>query len=249
MIRFQVIVAFFLTGILLTELLVSDSLFPISVKEAALSGVSPSPNNDRPSWWYSRHQKVCEQVRNSNAGLLMIGDSIMQGWEDEGHALWQQFYEKRQAVNLGFDGDRTDHLLWRLENGEVEGIAPKIAVVLIGTNDIAMGRSARHTASGIQAILSALQRRLPDTKIVLLSIFPRSATRYDRLRQTIDATNDLIAHYADSKQVFYLDLTKQFVDEKGYIPKELMPDFVHPSKLGYQIWAETMEETIEKLFY
>jgi beta-glucosidase len=110
----------------------------------------------------------------------VIGDSITQGWADEGGRIWDAYYGRRRAVNLGFNGDRTEHVLWRLDHGEVEGIAPKLAVVMIGTNNTGVRHDPpEETAAGIQAILAILRTRLPGTKILLLDVFPRSPSAID----------------------------------------------------------------------
>ncbi|HEU4683883.1 MAG TPA: GDSL-type esterase/lipase family protein [Nitrospira sp.] len=179
----------------------------------------------------------------------MIGDSITQGWEDEGQPIWQTFYASRRAANLGFNGDRTEHVVWRLEHGEVEGVAPRLAVVLIGTNDLASGRSVEDTARGIRSVVHALRMKLPCTTILLLAVFPRSASPSDPIRLSIRSVNRLIARYADGEHIFYLDLGDKFTDDQGYLRKDLMPDTIHLNRLGYQVWADSMEQTIEGLLH
>lgn len=97
------------------------------------AAVTPVPRA-KPDWWMPRHQAVLDRVSQGNVDLLMIGDSITHGWENSGKAVWDQYYAPRNAANLGFGGDRTEHVLWRLQNGEVDNIDPKLAVLMIGTN-------------------------------------------------------------------------------------------------------------------
>jgi beta-glucosidase len=151
-------------------------------------------------------------------------------------------------VNLGFNDDRTEHVLWRLEHGEIEGIAPKLAVVMIGTNNTGARHDlAEETTAGIQAILTTLRKGLPGTKILLLGVFPRSPSADDPLRRLNDAINDRLRAYADNRHIFFLDLSRQFLDDRGRLSQDLMPDYLHPSERGYQVWADGMEDEIRKL--
>jgi beta-glucosidase len=200
------------------------------------------------SWWTTRHEHALARVRQGDVDLLLIGDSITQGWDDEGRRILDAYYGRRRAVNLGFSGDRTEHVLWRLDHGEVEGIAPKLAVVMIGTNNTGVRHDPQEeTAAGIQAILTTLRTRLPNTKILLLGVFPRSASANDPFRRLNAAINDRLRHYADNQQVFFLDLSRHFLDDQGHLTQDLMPDYLHPNERGYQVWAEGMEDMIRKL--
>ena len=208
--------------------------------------VVPVPQT-KPSWT-TRHEQILGRIRQGEVDLLLIGDSITHGWEDVGRRIWDKYYGHRRAVNLGFGGDRTEHVLWRLNHGEVEGITPKLAVVLIGTNNT----GARHdppeeTAAGIQAILTTLRTRLPSTKILLLGVFPRSASVDDPLRRLNVAINDHLRAHADNQQVFFLDLSRYFLDDHGRLSQNLMPDYLHPNERGYQVWADGTEDMIRKL--
>lgn len=201
------------------------------------------------SWWMPRHeQKLAELQEQDQVGLLMIGDSITHGWENTGRKVSDEFYGQRNAFNLGFSGDRTEQVLWRLEHGEVEGISPKVAVVMIGTNNTGHRQDKpEHTAAGIKAILSQLRKRLPETKVLLLAIFPRGADANDPLRKLNEAINQIIAGYADDENVIFLDIDDAFLDETGELPKSIMPDLLHPNEKGYRLWAEAMEPTLKKL--
>jgi beta-glucosidase len=200
------------------------------------------------SWWTTQHEDTLARIRQGEVDLLMIGDSITQGWADEGRRIWDTYYGRRRAVNLGFNGDGTEHVLWRLDHGEIEGIAPKLVVVMIGTNNTGTRHDPpEETAAGIQAILTTLHARLPGTKILLLGVFPRSASGDDLFRRLNAAINDRIRHYADNQQVFFLDLSPRFLDSGGRLAQDLMPDYLHPSERGYQVWADGMEDMIRKL--
>ncbi|MDF0644730.1 MAG: GDSL-type esterase/lipase family protein [Nitrospira sp.] len=217
-----------------------------SVPEGKPAAVVPAPQAE--SWWTTRHEHVLARIRQGNVGLLFIGDSITQGWASKGRSVWDEYYERRRAVNLGFAGDRTEHVLWRLDHGEIEGITPKLIVLMIGTNN----SGHRHdppaeTAAGIEAILRTLLMGLPGTKILLLGIFPRGASGADHLRQLNAAINERIRHFADSQRVFFLDLSRRFLDEQEHASRELLPDYLHLSERGYQVWADGMETMIKTL--
>ena len=218
----------------------------IQVLDRKPAAVVPVPQTA--SWWTTQHEHSLASIRQGEVDLLLIGDSITQGWVDEGRRIWDAYYGRRRAVNLGFNGDRTEHVLWRLDHGEIEGIAPKLVVVMIGTNNTGTRHDPpEETAAGIQAILTTLRTRLPVTKILLLGVFPRSASADDPLRRLNAAINDRLRHYADNQQVFFLDLSRRFLDDWGRLSQDLMPDYLHPSERGYQVWADGMEDVIRKL--
>jgi lysophospholipase L1-like esterase len=200
-------------------------------------------------WWMPRHeQKLNDLKKQERVDLLMIGDSITHGWENSGKTVWDEFYGKRHAFNIGFSGDRTEQVLWRLDHGAVDGISPKLAVIMIGTNNAGHRQDpAEQTAAGIKAIVASLQKKLPQTKILLLGIFPRGAEPSDKLRTLNVATNKIISGYADNERIFYLDISDRFLNEDGVLSKEVMPDLLHPREKGYRIWAEAMEPSIAKL--
>ncbi|MEM7235199.1 MAG: platelet-activating factor acetylhydrolase IB subunit, partial [Planctomycetota bacterium] len=201
------------------------------------------------SWWMKRHhEKLAALKKTSRVDLLMVGDSITHGWEKRGRKTWDEYYAKRNAFNIGFSGDRTEHVLWRLAHGAVDGIAPKVAVVMIGTNNTGQRRDpADETAAGVAAIVKDLRKRLPTTKVLLLAIFPRSPRAHDEQRKLNDAINERIQKLADEKAVFYLDINSSFLDGNGTLTKEIMPDYLHPHEKGYGIWANAMEPTLAKL--
>ena len=115
------------------------------------------------------HEQFLDQARKGNIDLLFLGDSITQGWHN--NEVWKRFYGPRHAANFGIGGDRTQHVLWRIENGEIDGIHPRVAVLMIGTNN-AGSNSADEIAAGVTAIVQELRKRLPETKVLLLGVFP-----------------------------------------------------------------------------
>ncbi len=196
--------------------------------------------------WMQRHDSINEHVRKGDAELLMIGDSITHGWEGKGRQVWEKYYGKRHAVNLGIGGDRTQHVLWRLEHGNIDGIHPKLAVLMIGTNNSG-SNTPEQIAAGVRAIVEKLRSSLPATKVLVLAIFPRGPKPDNRLRKVNEAANEQIAKLADGKNVFYLDINQKFLKEDGTLTKDIMPDFLHPNAQGYEIWASSMEPTVARL--
>lgn len=209
----------------------------------ANSATEPAPKNEE--WWQARHASMNERVKQGNADLLFIGDSITHGWEGEGAAVWEQYYAPRNAVNLGIGGDQTQHVLWRLENGNIDGLSPKLAVIMIGTNNHA-ANSAEEIAEGVTAIVRKLRNDLPDMKILLLAIFPRTDVGQE-FQDKLKKVNTLIADLAADKMVTCFDIGRFFLDDAGNLPTEVMPDLLHPNAKGYKIWAEAIEPKIAEL--
>jgi len=211
--------------------------------KARHDAVTPVP---RSGGWMKRHEAMNDRVKKGNVDLVFIGDSITQGWEGRGKNVWETFYGKRNAVNLGISGDRTQHVIWRLDNGNLEGIAPKAAVIMIGTNN--SGRnSPQEIAEGVTAIVRQLQEKTPTTKILLLATFPRGATPEDQKRQVNEKSNAIVAKLAADDNVEYLDIGPKFLGDDGSLSKEIMPDLLHLSEQGYTIWAESIEASLSKL--
>ena len=207
------------------------------------SAIKPEPRDGN---WMKRHDSFNARVKQGNVDVLFIGDSITQGWEGAGKGVWAERYTKRNAVNLGIGGDRTQHVLWRLDNGNIDGIKPKAAVLMIGTNNSG-SNTPEEIADGVKAIVAKLQAKLPETKVLVLAIFPRGADDKDARRQTNSKANALVAPIADGKKVFYLDIGPKFLAADGTLSKEIMPDLLHLSPQGYTIWADSIEEKLAEL--
>src|SRR5262249_13898032 len=142
-------------------------------------------------------------------------------------------------------GDRTQHVLWRIDNGEIEGIKPRVVVLMIGTNNV-KDNSAAEIADGIKAIVSRLREKLPDTKILLLGVFPRGETPNSG-RVKLMEFNEKVSSLGDGKKVTYLDIGKSFMNDDGTISKDIMYDFLHLTPKGYQIWADAIEPTLARM--
>lgn len=205
--------------------------------------IKPVP---REGGWVARHESFNKRVAEGNVDLLLIGDSITQGWEGAGKDVWAKYYTPRHAVNLGIGGDRTQHVLWRLDNGNIKGIHPKAAVLMIGTNNSG-SNTPEQIAEGVTAIVQKLRKELPETKILLLAVFPRGADKSDPRRQVNEATNAIVSKLDDGKMVYYLDIGPAFLADDGTLSKEIMPDLLHLNPKGYQIWAEAIEPKLAVL--
>lgn len=214
------------------------------VQAAENDTVVPVPREQ--DWWMERHQSMNERVAKGNVDVIFIGDSITHGWESGGKEIWAKYYAPRNAVNLGIGGDRTQHVLWRLENGNIDGISPKLAVLMIGTNN-ANDNTPEEIAEGVKAIVEKLRSELPETKILLLAIFPRGENDEDPLRQTNMKANELIAELDDGEMVKYVSINDKFLTEDRVLPRDIMPDLLHPNAKGYKIWAEAIEPHVAEV--
>jgi beta-glucosidase len=208
------------------------------------SGCGPEAVVPRGRWggWMRLHRGLVERATKGGVDLLFLGDSITQLWNDE---IWNRFYGPRHAANFGICGDRTQHVLWRIQNGELEGIDPKVVVLMIGTNNTD-SCSAEEITQGVTAIVAELRHRLPRAKILLLGVFPRGE-RPDAIRAKLDSVNELMAKLDDGSAVKFLDIGMAFLNEDGTISPEIMPDYLHLSLQGYRIWAEAMEPTLHAM--
>lgn len=197
----------------------------------------------------ARHNQFNEISKKGEAQIVFLGDSITQGWE--GHAaIWKAAFEQYEPANFGIGGDRTEHVLWRVDNGNFDGLKPKLVVLMIGTNNTGHRggkETAEQTAAGVKAIIERLAKKCPDTKVLLLGIFPRGATTEDKLRVHNAAINEHLAHLADGKKVHYQDIGKAFLQPDGTLSKEIMPDLLHLSAKGYQIWADSIKDKVAEL--
>jgi lysophospholipase L1-like esterase len=199
------------------------------------------------NWWQERHEQKMAAAKQGDWELIFLGDSITHSWEKTGKQTWQQYYGKRKALNLGFSGDRTEHVLWRLDHGELDGCKPKVVVLMIGTNNTGHRKDPPQAiAAGVKKILERIEAKSPQTKVLLLAIFPRAADKNDPQRMNNDKTNTLLAKLADDR-VTYLDINERFLMPDGTLSKEIMPDLLHPKQKGYAIWAEAIEPTLKDM--
>jgi len=207
------------------------------------SATDPVPKT-KPGWM-ARHEAMNSKAKAGGIDLIYIGDSIVQFFDTKGLDVWTRYYAPRKALNLGISGDRTQHVLWRLDNGNLEGISPKLAIVMIGQNN-GGHNSAEEIAEGVTAVVGRIRTKLPQTKILLLGIFQRREKPTPE-REVLSKANEIISKLADGKTIHFMDINPLFVQADGTIPADLMPDFEHPSAKGYQTWAEAIEPEVAKL--
>ena len=207
---------------------------------------TPVPRHDE--GWVKRQEMLNKRVKkHQDAQLLFLGDSITHGWEGGGKEIWEKYYTKRHAVNLGIGGDRTEHVLWRLDHGNLDGLHPKLAVLMIGTNNSGSNTS-EEIADGVRAIVEKLRAKVPECKVLILAIFPAWSQPARTICDMVnEAANERIAKLADDQHVFYLDIGPKFLGPDGTLSKDIMPDRLHPNAKGYEIWAESIEPTVARL--
>ena len=228
---------------ILPLIVLTASIVPGAEADEPHDAIKPVP---RGGGWMKRHESFNKRAAMGDADLVFIGDSITQGWEGKGKGVWEKFYGKRKAVNLGIGGDRTQHVIWRLDNGNLYNIKPKVAVIMIGTNNSG-SNTPEQIADGVEVIVKQLRKKTPDTKILLLAVFPRGTNNDDKRRQVNEKTNAIFSKFDDGKHVHYLDIGKKFLEKDGTLTKEIMPDLLHLSEKGYTIWAESIEEKLATL--
>jgi beta-glucosidase len=194
-----------------------------------------------------RHEQFLARIHEGPIGLLFLGDSIMDAWPSRGKESWQKF-AKYDPADFGISGDRTEHVLWRITHGELDGIRPKVVVVMIGTNNVGHFKDEKPewAAAGVKKIVETIHAKLPETKVLLLGVFPRDA-KDSPTRKKVEATNQIISKLDDGQKTRYLDIGKEFLDSEGEIPKDIMPDRLHPNAKGYDIWYEAMRPLLEKM--
>ena len=221
---------------------------PATAHEAADEPAIKMGHDDGKSF-LARHEGFLKDLKaaNGKVGLLFVGDSITDGWRGRGKEVFAKTYDKDEPLNIGIGGDRTQHVIWRLQNGEVDGINPKVAVLMIGTNNLG-GNTNEEIVKGVTKVVDTLHEKLPHTKVLLLAIFPRGEKADNQWRSRLTAINEELAKLDDGgKTVKYLDIGPKFLAENGDLPKEIMPDFLHPNANGYQIWADAMQPTLDEL--
>lgn len=202
----------------------------------------PRPRDD------ARHQSFLEVARAGNIDLLFVGDSITDWWRQEqrGLSVWNEHFAPLKAANFGIAGDTTQGVLWRMQNGELDGFQAKLVVLMLGTNNI--NRNANDDiAEGDRAIVNEILKRQPQAKVLLLGIFPRGAAADNPFRASIKAINARLATFADNKRVFYMDIGDKFLAADGTLPVEIMPDGLHPNTQGYRIWADAIAGRVKEL--
>jgi lysophospholipase L1-like esterase len=194
--------------------------------------------------WLKRHQGHADEAAKGEAEIVFFGDSITEGLPQS--QAFKRTFSGRKAAAFGISGDRTPHLLWRIENGACGKLQPKMAFLLIGVNNFGhLDQSPEEVARGIKAVAKALTQRLPEAKLVILGIFPAGQSPTDPLRAKIRAANALISAFAGECKADFLDIGGRFLNSDESIPSSLMPDFLHPNEEGYQVWMDSIGHLLD----
>ncbi len=213
----------------------------------------PSPRRQDYDWmsrreWSTRLQAHRSDPAREQAELVFLGDSITQGWTETAGELWDCSFAAMKPLCLGIGGDRTQHLIWRVLRGELDGLRAKVLVLLIGTNNLGAGDSPEDTACGVEVLLETIHKKLPNTSVVILAILPSGEKLDNPLRAAIDTTNRLLfSGLADPRDRF-VDLGAVFLQSDGSLSPELMPDFLHPSYQGYEVIAQHLLPVLAHYF-
>lgn len=237
-----------------------------SSEKTSNTAIIPVPKLEDDSYdWWERHKDVLSTKDALDPEIVLIGNSITHFWGGSfpplknadgtsrvanGPHSWEATFQNRRVLNLGFGWDRTQNVLWRLNNGEMDGLAPKLVVIHIGTNNTSETNNARkNTAAeileGIVAIYNSVRSKTPKAKIVLMEIMPREEMPDNSRRLLINETNQLLKQFANDKGVTLLDISSKMLTSDGILTKEFTLDFCHPNEAGYQIWGEALQPYID----
>gem|GEM_PF-62132 len=248
----------FLKSVLMVAIftgLVSFSFAQDTATKKENAATKPAPRDKN---WEKRHDAFVDIAKRGGVEVLFLGDSITDAWGGEGHnkgsgaKIFESKFVPMKAANFGIGGDRTQHVLWRLQNGELQNIKPKVVMLMIGTNNSnGMDNTAEEIADGVKSIVAEFKKQSPTSKILLLAVFPRNNGKDDAAKKTqkdkIDQINKIIATLDDKKTVKFMDIGGKFLDASGSIPKDIMPDQLHLSEKGYEIWANAVEGVITSM--
>ena len=204
-------------------------------------------------WWanrfLSRHNEI-EKFRGKTVDLVFLGDSIMHFWEWKHPASWAKLTAKHSALNLGYGGDRTENVIWRITHGELDGYTAKRIVLMIGTNNNSSERTEpANVAKAVEKIVAIIREKQPSAQIILHPIFPRGASadsaRHAKARERNDKTNVLLKAFAarDGK-ITWIDFNDKLVDSSGWVPRTIMADEIHPTDAGYDLWMEALKPVL-----
>ncbi len=249
-------IASLLLGIATAFSSISAEQKPSKLKPNAHPSISPQVRLS--SWWIARHSEHMAAIEAANdpkkdqkIELLMVGDSITHNFDKggPGEKVWKKHFAPLNALNLGFGGDRTNHVLWRLDHLPDLKTAPKAASLMIGTNNICWGSDLpKEAADGVRAIAKRLNEMYPSMEILVLGVFPRRRTLdHPHRKEIIELNSYLPGLIKDIPNVTYLDIGQKFLDNKGFLSEEMMPDTTHPSEKAHEIWAKAIVPKLKKM--
>lgn len=219
---------------------------PLQAPDVAAPKLGPDGNPN--ASFIAAHERFVKIAKEGKTDLLFLGDSITAGWGGQ-KAIWDKAYGKYNPANFGIGGDRTQHVLWRITNGELETIKPKGVVLMIGTNNV-NSDPAEGIAKGVTEIVKTIREKQPQAKILLLAVFPRGDKPNGKLgnaNEKLKEVNKIIAKLDDGKNIHFLDIGDKFPQPEGALTADVMPDFLHLSSKGYQIWADAITPKLAEL--
>lgn len=247
-------ISFALASLLITTLASAQTPAPAAKKlppqAPDVAAQKFAPDGKVNAGFAASHERFVKIAKEGKAQLVFLGDSITAGWAGNGKEVWAKAFSAYSPANFGIGGDRTQHVLWRIQNGELDGgIKPKACVLMIGTNNAGQD-SAEGIAKGVTAIVETIRVKQPQAKILLLAVFPRGSKpdgALNALNDKLKQVNAIIAKLDDGKNIFYLDIGSKFPLIDGKLDKNVMPDFLHLSAAGYQIWADAISSKLAEL--
>ena len=196
--------------------------------------------------WLAQHEAFVARARRGNVDVVFLGDSIAAFFQQRAPEVWdREIAPLGNVVDFGIEGDRTQFVLWRVQNGELDGTNARAVVLMIGTNNLAAA-TPENVARGVAAIVDAVRAKLPNAVIVLNALFPRGDPN-DPLRAKAADVNARLAALADGAHVRWLDAGPGFLTADGTIAPALMPDKLHPSREGYEVWAAALRPVLAEL--
>lgn len=207
--------------------------------------------HNRPLWYQEKHLNILSDVqsRGDAIKLVFVGDSIVSSWQDKGREAWETFFAPYEALNLGFDGDCTEDVMWRIENHQIDGLNPTLVILKIGTNNTGHRRDpAEKTALEITHLVDVIHQRLPKAHILLHALLPRGRKNHSPLRQINHQINHLIEPLSQRTYVSWFDAGDLFLDAQGVIPQNVMEDALHPNTEQYMLWAKALAPRIADIF-
>ena len=228
---------------------------PAAAKPDASAAIEKTDATGR---FQKMHESFLARGKSGQINVLFLGDSITAGWVRAPH-IWEHYFGKYQPANFGIGGDQTQHVIWRIEKGELDGITPKVVVLMLGTNNTGQ-HDAHEIAAADKKIVSMIRAKIPQAKVLLLAIFPRGPRKNaqgivtedavadaKRRMDIINEANTQLAKLDDGRNVRFLDINARFLCDDGKIPSIIMPDQLHPNIAGYQLWADAMQPLLTEM--
>ena len=245
-----------LTGILATLCLASSApaRSPASAPTSRPATTRPAsddttvgrvPNGALTRRFRELHEQYVDRVKQGNIDVVFFGDSITQKWHDAPD-VWQSHYEPLKAVNFGINGNIIPNVLWRVENGELDGISPKVVVLLVGTNN-SNRKDPGPVVTGIKHLIDVIHQKCPETKVLLLAIFPRDRPAEPNAKRIIDQVNPKLALLENGKSIRFLNINRRLLTPDGKLKGELFSDRLHLNPAGYQVWADAMQPLLDEM--